>query len=116
MLLQPVAVILTARWLPGARAGEVSKQMQNYFTTICQAVADKDEEVRNMALAEVRSNCRIGPIVEWFYWFGFFLLRKDTTSSSLPLWGLDLIEALEMNHIGPMSATELQVRMSLETS
>lgn len=87
--------------------------MQNYFRTICQAVADKDEEVRKMALVEVRSNFRIGPIVEWFYWFGFFLLRKDTTSICLPLWGLDLIEALEMNQIGPMSATELQVRMSI---
>lgn len=112
--IQPGDVTLTTKWL--SSSGDIGWQLRNYFTAICHAVVDKDEDVRRAALVDIRTNGQIGPVVEWFYSFGFFLLRKDTSYSCLPLWGLDLIEALESNYLGPLSASELQVSIQTHNS
>lgn len=61
-----------------------------------------------MALQNISSNPNIGPIINWYYKFGYLLLSKDVTYDSLTFYALDLIETVEMCTIGNTEANERQ--------
>lgn len=105
--IQPLEPTLTRKWLPESR--EISKELKVYFMLMCQAVVENDQEVRLTALKDISENHAIGPIIEWFYHFGYFLLSKDITYDSLTLFAFDLLEALESNPISALIVSDKQV-------
>lgn len=64
-----------------------------------------------MALKDISENPQIGPIIEWFYHFGYFLLMKDITYDCLTLSALDLIETLENSPLGSANVSEKQLKL-----
>lgn len=78
---------------------------------MCHAVIDTDEEVRRLALKDISENPQNGPIMEWFYHFGYFLLMKDVTYDSLTLYALDLIETLENSPLGSTNVSVRQLKL-----
>lgn len=106
--IQPGDVCVKKKWYPEIK--DVSKSLRNYFETICNAIVSQDVDLRQTALNDVEHNNLIGPIVEWFYNFCYFLLSKDITYDCLTLSALDLIKALEDSSIAPLIVSEKQVR------
>lgn len=104
---QPQDPVVLKSWLPELK--ESNHSFKNYFKIICQAVVSNDMEMRKMALQNISTNANIGPIINWFYKFGYLLLSKDVTYDSLTLYALDLIETLEMSPLGNLEANESQV-------
>lgn len=90
---------------------EPSRTLKNYFETICNAVVSDDTELRQAALKDIRTNPNIGPVVEWFYNFCYFLLSKDITYDSLTLSALDLINSLECSQVASLTVPEKQVQL-----
>lgn len=76
---------------------------------MCQMIVSSDIELRRMALTNIGENPRIGPIIEWFYNFGYILLSKDITYDCLTLRALDLIRVLESSPMCRIHVSEKQV-------
>lgn len=89
---QNAETVFVTSWIP---VKEVSQPLKNYFTTMCQMSLNEDRELRHMALKNISINTHIGPIIEWFYNFGYILLSKDITYDSLTLRALELLTVLE---------------------
>lgn len=106
---QPQDPVVLKSWLPELK--ESNHSFKNYFKIICQAVVSNDMEMRKMALQNISTNPNIGPIINWFYKFGYLLLSKDVTYDSLTLNALDLIETLEMSPLGNLEANESQLKL-----
>ncbi|KAG5867704.1 hypothetical protein JTB14_017298 [Gonioctena quinquepunctata] len=104
-------VKLSKRWFTDPDTVEPSQALKNYFTTVCQTVISNDEELRRMALKDISENPNIGPIMEWFYHFGYFLLMKDITYDCLTLCALDLIETLENSPLGSVTVSNKQLKL-----
>ncbi|CAH1279181.1 unnamed protein product [Diabrotica balteata] len=111
-------IILTKSWFPDSDAENVSEVYQNYFKTACQCLISGDDELREVTLQDISENSKIGPISQWFYNFGYFLLIKNITYDSLTLRALDLIETLENSPIPSSTAShkslQLLVRLLLQ--
>lgn len=101
--------VLVRKWLPEAK--ENHRLLRNYFETVCKAVLSSNRETRQLALRNLQSNCSIGPIAQWFYHFGYFLLSKDITYDCLTLSALQLIKALEENCVAPQIVSERQLSL-----
>lgn len=89
---------------------EPNKQLKHYFESMCNAIVSEETELRHIALRDIKTNCYIGPIVEWFYNFCYVLLSKDITYDSLTLSALDLLKSLEYSKIACLIVSEKQVR------
>ncbi|KAK4883214.1 hypothetical protein RN001_006533 [Aquatica leii] len=107
--LQPEEPIITRKWLPETK--EVGGHLKQYFTIMCEAIVDKDEKIYQVALGDIKKNTSIGPIIEWFYHFGYFLLSKDITYDSLTLRALKLIKALEFNPVSSFIISDKQIML-----
>ncbi|KYB25878.1 uncharacterized protein LOC100142597 isoform X1 [Tribolium castaneum] len=101
--------VITTSWLPEQK--ELSKALKNYFSTMCQMVVSSDIEIRKMVLTNIGENPRIGPIIEWFYNFGYILLSKDITYDCLTLRALDLIRVLENSPMCRIHVSEKQLKL-----
>lgn len=102
------SVILTKTWYPDP---EPTQALKSYFTTMCHAVISDDEEIRQMALMDISVNPQIGPIVEWFYHFGYFLLMKDIQYDHVMVHVLSLIDTLENSPISSANVSVKQLRL-----
>lgn len=109
--IQPGDVVVTKKWMPEVK--EPNKALKHYFETVCNAVVSPDVELKQTALNDIRTNSAIGPVVEWFYNFCYFLLSKDITYDTLTLSALDLIKALEYSPVAPLIVSEKQVNSNL---
>lgn len=109
--MQQGHIILKKSWYPDPELSEPSPALKHYFTTVCKSVVSNDEELRKMALKDISENPQIGPIIEWFYHFGYFLLMKDITYDCLTLSALDLIETLENSPLGSANVSEKQLKL-----
>lgn len=78
---------------------------------MCCAIVNNNIYVRQTALKDISQNPKIGPIIEWFYHFGYFLLMKDVTYDSLTLYALDLIETLENSPLGNTTVSVKQLKL-----
>lgn len=87
----------------------MSSTLKEYFTIVCQSIISSDPDIRAAALEDISENSNIGPIIEWFYHFGYFLLSKDITYDCLTLRALDLIDTLESSPLGSANVSEKQV-------
>lgn len=101
-------VMLAKTWYPDP---EPTPALKNYFNTMCHALISNDEEIRQMALKDISVNPQIGPIVEWFYHFGYFLLMKDIKYDSLTVYALILIETLENSPISSANVSVKQLKL-----
>ncbi|GJQ86778.1 hypothetical protein Trydic_g5572 [Trypoxylus dichotomus] len=106
--VQPGDVILTKQWLPDSKD---SKTLKNYFEITCLAIVSNDMAARNYALNDIKTNNFIGPIINWFYHFGYFLLSKDITYDCLTLSALSLINSLERNPVAALCVSEKQLKL-----
>ncbi|KAJ8921583.1 hypothetical protein NQ315_010488 [Exocentrus adspersus] len=109
--VQPNDVIIEKSWFPDPDLSEPSAALKNYFTVVCKSVVSSDEQLRKMALKDISENPRIGPVVEWLYRFGHFLLMKDITYDCFTLSALDLIETLENSPLGSANVSEKQLKL-----
>ncbi|KAF5281206.1 hypothetical protein FQA39_LY17846 [Lamprigera yunnana] len=107
--VQPNESYLIRKWLPENK--EVSGALQHYFIVMCEAIVDKDEKIYQTALESIKTNRNIGPIIEWFYHFGYLLLSKDITYDSLTLRALELIRALELNPTSSFIVSDKQIML-----
>lgn len=108
-IIQPGDAILTKQsWLP---TGPAMNNYVRYFTAMCHTLISNTPQQRQEALRDVRCNAHIGPIVNWFYHFGYFLLSKDITYVSLTMSALQLIEALESNPIARQQVGEKELKL-----
>lgn len=116
LVLEPNDTIITKKWIP--ETPSITKQLENYFDTLCKCVVSEDLDIRKAALQNISTNSNIGPIIEHFYRFGFLLLSKCRACSSVTLFALDLIETLEMCPLGSVHVSEnllkLLVRLILQ--
>ncbi|CAH1174290.1 unnamed protein product [Phaedon cochleariae] len=108
---QHKSISLTKKWLPDPELLQPSQLLKNYFTTICHTVISEDVELRQMALRDISENPRIGPIIEWFYHFAYFLLIKNVTYDCLTDYALDLVETLENSPLGFSNVSEVQIKL-----
>lgn len=76
---------------------------------MCLAIVSNDMTAQKFALTDIKTNNLIGPIIKWFYHFGYFLLSKDITYDCLTLSALSLINSLERNPVAPLCVCEKQV-------
>ncbi|KAF5308628.1 hypothetical protein FQR65_LT06089 [Abscondita terminalis] len=106
---QPEESILTRKWLPETK--EVSAHLKQYFMIMSEAIVDKDDKIYQTAIRDVKKNTSIGPVIEWFYHFGYLLLSKDITYDSLTLRALELIKALEFNPIAALTVSDKQIML-----
>ncbi|KAB0802231.1 hypothetical protein PPYR_04417 [Photinus pyralis] len=107
--VQPEESILTRKWLPESK--EISPNLKQYFIVMCEAIVSKDEKLYETALDNIKTNNNIGPIIEWFYHFGYLLLSKDITYDSLTMRALNLISKLELNPISSLIVSEKQIML-----
>lgn len=104
-------VSINKNWVLTYEDPNQSPVFRNYFITMCHAVINNDEVVRKVALKDISDNPQIGPIMEWFYHFGYFLLMKDVTYDSFSLFALDLIETLENSPLGSTNVSVRQLKL-----
>lgn len=104
-------VSLSKKWYLTHEDPHQSSAFRNYFITMCHAIISNDQDTRRIALKNVSENPQIGPIMEWFYHFGYFLLMKDVTYDSLTLFALDLIETLENSPLGSTNVSVRQLKL-----
>lgn len=104
-------VTLSKTWFTSHEYPSQSTAYRNYFITMCHAIISNDVEVRRTALKDISQNPQIGPITEWFYHFGYFLLMKDVTYDSATLFALDLIETLENSPLGSTNVSVRQLKL-----
>ncbi|CAH0559626.1 unnamed protein product [Brassicogethes aeneus] len=104
---QPGDLVISKSWYPE----EISNQLKQYFTTVCQSVVSSDCKLRQTALKDISENPKIGPIIEWFYHFGYLLLSKDITYDCLTLRALELIDTLESSPLGSANVSEKQLKL-----
>lgn len=109
--VQQGKIILQKSWYPDPELSEQSPALKHYFSTVCKSVISNDEELRKTALKDISENPQIGPIIEWFYHFGYFLLMKDITYDCLTTSALDLIETLENSPLGSANVSEKQLKL-----
>lgn len=76
---------------------------------MCLAIVSNDTAAQKFALNDIKTNNFIGPIIKWFYHFGYFLLSKDITYDCLTFSALHLINSLEANPVASLSVCEKQV-------
>lgn len=104
-------IVLTKCWIPDVELDNASHLLKNYFMRSCYALVNSDDYVRNEALKDISENSNIGPIIDWFYNFAYFLLLKDITYDCLTLNALNLIETLENSLIGSQNASDKQLNL-----
>lgn len=104
-------VTLSKKWYSTHDDLSQNSAYRNYFITMCHAVISTDDDVRKIALKDISENPQNGPIMEWFYHFGYFLLMKDVTYDSLTLFALDLIETLENSPLGSINVSVRQLKL-----
>lgn len=104
-------VTISKKWYSVQEDVSQNPAYRNYFITICHAITNIDEEVRRLALKDISENPQNGPIMEWFYYFGYFLLMKDVTYDSLTLYALDLIDTLENSPLGSTNVSVRQLKL-----
>lgn len=109
-LLQPADVVVTTKWIPNLT--NIDDPLKNYFKIICQSVTSYSLNLRQHALQDIRENPKIGPIIDWFYHFAYLLLSNHFKNEFLTLRALDIIQAVEQNPIGGLSASENMVCIS----
>ncbi|KAJ8938604.1 hypothetical protein NQ314_011412 [Rhamnusium bicolor] len=109
--VQQANIYLTKKWYPDPELSEPSQALKHYFATVCQSLISNNEDLSRMALKDISENSHIGPIIEWFYHFGYFLLMKDITYDCLTLRALDLIETLENSPLGSANVSEKQLKL-----
>ncbi|KAK9747062.1 TATA box binding protein associated factor (TAF) [Popillia japonica] len=106
--VQPGDVVVTKQWLPDTKD---SKTLKTYFEIMCLAIVSNDMTAQKFALTDIKTNNLIGPIIKWFYHFGYFLLSKDITYDCLTLSALSLINSLERNPVAPLCVCEKQLKL-----
>nr|CAI5849016.1 unnamed protein product [Callosobruchus analis] len=91
--------------IKGWNPHEPGASLKKFFNTACRALVSNNEKLWKLALRTISENPRVGPITEWFYHFGYFLLMKDISTMSLR--ALYLIETLENS---PLSSTLVSIK------